>query len=52
MLKRIFLFYYNGFRPINWGRSLCAIVLDRNFETAEGRAGHVLEQLTNAIYHD
>ena len=27
-------------------------LFNRNFETAEGRAGHVLEQLTNAIYND
>lgn len=71
MLKRVFLFYYNGFRSMTWGRSLWAIiliklfvmfvilklfffpnVLNRNFETDEERAGHVLEQLTNPINND
>ena len=71
MLKRIFLFYYNGFRSMTWGRSLWAIilinlfvmfvilklfffpnVLNRNFETDEEWARHVLEQLTNPINND
>ncbi|MEX0983269.1 MAG: DUF4492 domain-containing protein [Bacteroidales bacterium] len=71
MLKRVFSFYYDGFRSMTWGRSLWAIiliklfvmfvilklfffpnVLNRNFETDEERAGHVLEQLTNPTYDD
>lgn len=31
MLKRIFLFYYNGFRSMTWGRSLWAIILIKLF---------------------
>lgn len=31
MLKRIFLFYYNGFRTMTWGRSLWAIILVKLF---------------------
>jgi len=31
MLKRIFLFYYNGFRTMTWGRSLWAIILIKLF---------------------
>jgi hypothetical protein len=32
MLKRVFLFYYNGFRSMTWGRSLWAIILVKLFE--------------------
>ena len=31
MLKRIFLFYYNGFRSMTWGRSLWAIIFNNLF---------------------
>ncbi len=31
MLKKIFLFYYNGFRTMTWGRSLWAIILVKLF---------------------
>lgn len=31
MLKRVFLFYYNGFRTMTWGRSLWAIILVKLF---------------------
>jgi len=31
MLKKIFLFYYNGFRTMTWGRSLWAIILIKLF---------------------
>jgi len=31
MLKRVFLFYYNGFRSMTWGRSLWAIILIKLF---------------------
>jgi len=31
MLRRIFLFYYNGFRSMTWGRSLWAIILIKLF---------------------
>jgi hypothetical protein len=31
MLKRAFLFYYNGFRSITWGRSLWAVFFNKLF---------------------
>lgn len=31
MLKRVFLFYYNGFRTMTWGKSLWAIILIKLF---------------------
>ncbi len=31
MIKRIFLFYYNGFRSMTWGRSLWAVILIKLF---------------------
>ncbi|MDF1575064.1 MAG: DUF4492 domain-containing protein [Bacteroidales bacterium] len=31
MLRRIFLFYYEGFRKMTWGRNLWAIILIKLF---------------------